>query len=938
MIKKKLGRKILICGAFLSGIVSAETLTWTGGENGEWNGELWKKAGGETIAWVPGSSAFFPCGGIMTLADEVVLSGLSVSKDASALSIEGGALAFNPMSSVVVSNQSTVIHSPLSSADSLSFVFPPNKKTSDVYLTQKNQTLFQNVSLDQIRAVDGTLNGSVSGGSTVARGFHLRRENNRMTVQLQVHEAIYTKSVIICLEQQRDDIVGRSLKSIFIQDQPLGIDMESPSLASEIRTKKVLEQPSGTDANGYGVSGLSLSLANASHVIVNAPVQVDGNLKISSGKLVLADGKNLRSENFVLDQGELVLSGTNSFEIYENISGSGNLSVQTEEEGEYWVMGNPDCVKKDWTLLIPNCSIDQLVGMRAKATGNHFPEQDISGYNLQKEGDKVTVQMQGKDGNFVKAIGIEIEQRGKDLFFKGAWAHYKQWGSLGEDASNWKEFPSGIAEEAGKPGYGAHLFKLCFKGGANVSFNQRAEPFVTERGICVARNQQIEDVDTLSAKMLGGNIDRPRKDVTITNYVREATSISAQVQTKDGSFLKCVFLEVFQEGNDLYARVSKACWVQNQNIGYDFSKKTSKPYFIATSENQYGYGVVGLELKMTNGQIEKAPSTSNSFTGTFSVKRGHLVVNEGNALPSSDSCVEITGTNSILTLDTPRGVSAGGMSPIDVKDGALLILQGQFNLGYSANCRPVTLDGGILYCPLVSSDKKDSDSYMNQLVLKNHARIVGSDIRLGDEADAYIHVGGTDPSTIETGMVLVKRENQLYLDIEDVTSDSAWDLDIQGCIRNFEQLPDLPVVKRLSGTIRLSGANSWTGPLKIEEGTVQLAGTHGIPGPIEIAGGSLALEKDAGDSGTLNLQKDGNLLIAEEGSITFKDSSEIDWNPEATLNITGKLGKTDIRFGKSQDALSAGQLNQIRYEGHRVELTPDGYLVPSAGGTIVILL
>ena len=83
-----------------------------------------------------------------------------------------------------------------------------------------------------------------------------------------------------------------------------------------------------------------------------------------------------------------------------------------------------------------------------------------------------------------------------------------------------------------------------------------------------------------------------------------------------------------------------------------------------------------------------------------------------------------------------------------------------------------------------------------------------------------------------------------------------------------------------------------------------------------------------------------NLLESaeEKGGYGLKIASISMINGEkAKLTLTGDLGKKKIRFGSSANGLTAAQLSQIDYKGHKLILTSDGYLTLPPAGSVILL-
>ena len=90
-------------------------------------------------------------------------------------------------------------------------------------------------------------------------------------------------------------------------------------------------------------------------------------------------------------------------------------------------------------------------------------------------------------------------------------------------------------------------------------------------------------------------------------------------------------------------------------------------------------------------------------------------------------------------------------------------------------------------------------------------------------------------------------------------------------------------------------------------------------------------------TGALTLS--GNAAInLEGGALAFADSSGVSWKAGATLTITDddKLPTRSLRFGSSENGLTAARLRQITYNGERVSLDSGGYLRHRRGLILIV--
>ncbi len=136
-----------------------------------------------------------------------------------------------------------------------------------------------------------------------------------------------------------------------------------------------------------------------------------------------------------------------------------------------------------------------------------------------------------------------------------------------------------------------------------------------------------------------------------------------------------------------------------------------------------------------------------------------------------------------------------------------------------------------------------------------------------------------------------------------------------------------------AGSTLLTGANTYTGPTKIQAGTLVLATTGALPngGAVVLAGGTLDAGNVAHTAGTLDLDGSSALACGTGSSLVFADSSSVDWSG-GTVAVTGSFGPagygiSQVKFGSDANALTTAQLALITVNGVPAALDADGSLV-----------
>jgi autotransporter-associated beta strand protein len=159
------------------------------------------------------------------------------------------------------------------------------------------------------------------------------------------------------------------------------------------------------------------------------------------------------------------------------------------------------------------------------------------------------------------------------------------------------------------------------------------------------------------------------------------------------------------------------------------------------------------------------------------------------------------------------------------------------------------------------------------------------------------------------------------------------------------------VVKSGSGTLGISGANTFTGGLTLSAGTLQMTGAGNLlPGTLAVTfnGGTFSTGPATGYTetvGTLSVTDNSTISFGTSShKLNFANSSAIGWTTGKTLTITGWAGTAgnsgtagQLFVGNNNSGLTSGQLAQITFTGFNpgaIQLST-GEVVPASASLVV---
>jgi fibronectin-binding autotransporter adhesin len=282
-----------------------------------------------------------------------------------------------------------------------------------------------------------------------------------------------------------------------------------------------------------------------------------------------------------------------------------------------------------------------------------------------------------------------------------------------------------------------------------------------------------------------------------------------------------------------------------------------------------------VDIDTTGGDI----ALSGALTGTGGfAKEGSGTLTLSNAGNTYNGATTVdAGT---LTLNSTESWNGGTIpsSAITVNSGGTLEVANASNLH---DDQAITVNGGTLNISIGSADH--GENYVNDLTLNSGALLSGNAPRVGYLVDPTWTVGGTSASTISAQLQLVNDVDvsgvrQFTLDVGDATSDANVDLTITGAIADYATHRGEDLVKAGAGTLKLSGANTYSGDTIINAGVLRLAsgGSLNTATTVRLAS-SAKMELDSGINQTVyELYFDGVRQVQGTWGATGSGAGSID--------------------------------------------------------------
>jgi len=375
---------------------------------------------------------------------------------------------------------------------------------------------------------------------------------------------------------------------------------------------------------GVDRTGASVPAATATTDSDDLFFGTDANGLASGTILVDGTGQAFRSMTFGAASGAVTLSGgalnlavPTSAVAVENASntvasalaGAGGLRLDAFAPPMTWT----NFLTTASAVVFTNATLADYSGVGGVMQGAWISLRPAGGFYFKNDGTNATCQLQALDDVYTKCVKVELTQTGADIAARAVYAKYVSGSQLGFD------FDSGgnngtVATAAASNGYG--VVRTTLFAGAKVS-----EPFLTSAATTLFTNASLADCAGVTAVLGGGALSGGYAPARPYYFSNNGATSTVQIQAFNGSFTKCVKIELTQSGPDIAARVLYAKYYNsgNNNVtGMDFdSAGTAKS--IVSSFAADGYGVY--EISLASRRLLSLGG-ANTFTGDMVVDGG----------------------------------------------------------------------------------------------------------------------------------------------------------------------------------------------------------------------------------------------------------------------------------------------------------------------------
>lgn len=319
-------------------------------------------------------------------------------------------------------------------------------------------------------------------------------------------------------------------------------------------------------------------------------------------------------------------------------------------------------------------------------------------------------------------------------------------------------------------------------------------------------------------------------------------------------------------------------------------------YSATQGTTQYDNTVADRAFVITSGSLT---FTGGSFTSnnTFATVTEDILGNAASAV----STLTVNG-GSYTTKDLVMNFSGGSATTtLNVQSGSATITNLKVQALTSGNTT-VNLDGGTLAVTTLTATGAGTKTFnFNGGTLRTNGSLTLSGFN-----NAFIKSGGA------------------------VINTNGFDSTVNQALLTDAVSTGGGLTKSGSGTLTLTGDNTYTGATQVDAGTLALGAANRIANAsnLVMAGGTFATGGFSETLGTLGLTASSIIdLGAGASSLVFSDSSGVAWGGSISLSFVNFTNGSDsVRIGTSASGLTELQLAQITINGQAATIDGNGFL------------
>ena len=331
--------------------------------------------------------------------------------------------------------------------------------------------------------------------------------------------------------------------------------------------------------------------------------------------------------------------------------------------------------------------------------------------------------------------------------------------------------------------------------------------------------------------------------------------------------------------------------------------------------NQYTINGTGALTSASTDQ----PFVINTYAGTILTVNARIVGRNGN--PTG---IVKAGQGTLVV---------GGANDGNISNGICYIQQGVLRLANDTGLGQTTA-GTVVHGGAALELSNNITVGAESLTITGNGVANGGALRnVTGNTSAYggaITISGGGARINSDGVNLPLASNLVTSAFNDATIGGSGNTTVSGVISGAGNL-----IKVDSGTLTLSGANTYSGETMINGGKLAL-GAHNV-----LTGKSVTLNNGTLDAGaytntlsTLKVAGSAAIVMSPGAVLAFADSRAIAWS--GTLNLTGVFAAgTSLRFGTSSAGLTSDQMASLTATGYTLSLNADGYLTGKSAGTLI---